>query len=492
MPSHALRASSPSRMSPTTALRIRAHRERPRPGRARTTSTTPSTATTAAIAISGMDDCTGDGSASSTTTVRTACTTCPAERSHTTARTPRPTSCSSRPWRDGAMDVAENPAGQRDVEEQRLVVRAPPQRAAAGACRDHGPRSSNARHSTRWSAPRCRPPPPAPCRRPCERRRRTGRCRPARPGRRGSRPGPGGGPTPMRPGSSWRPACSGQDQQVGVVHGDRELSGALPPPDAGARRRRSRPRARPAARRRHPPTRRTTPPPGRPARRRVARGWAGRGPRPPAGRTPRPRPRPRPGRAGGRAPSRGAGGRRTRRPRGSPVDPPASARRDRRPTGSAARGTPAPAQTVTSPPSSSPVSMSSSAEAVMRLAPARSPGSQPGDVGLPRLDRDRGPVGGRAGEVGGGDLQQVGVPVVQDPVLRPGQQWREPAAHRPGAAAEVVDHPATGCRKASPRGGRRVRVHGPRRQRARAGQASRGLTRMPSAIIATLRPGHLR
>ena len=57
-----------------------------------------------------------------------------------------------------------------------------------------------------------------------------------------------------------------------------------------------------------------------------------------------------------------------------------------------------------------------------------------------RLDGDRGPVGGRAGEVGGGDLQQVGVPVVQDPVLRPGQPWREPAAHRPGAAAEVVDH----------------------------------------------------
>ena len=75
---------------------------------------------------------------------------------------------------------------------------------------------------------------------------------------------------------------------------------------------------------------------------------------------------------------------------------------------------------------------------------------QPGDVGLPGLDGDRGPVGGRAGEVRGGDGQQVGVPVVQDPVLRSGQPRREPAAHRPGAAAEVVDHLATGRRKTSP------------------------------------------
>ena len=137
-------------------------------------------------------------------------------------------------------------------------------------------------------------------------------------------------------------------------------------------------------------------------------------------------------------------------------------------------GHPAPAQTVTSPASSSPVSRSSSAEAVMRVAPARSPGSSRVMSDCLRLDGDRGPVGGLAGEVGGGDCQQVGVPVVHDPVLRPGQQWREPAAHRPGAAAEVVDHPAAGRREASPRAGRRGRAHGPRRQQARGGRAIPG------------------
>ena len=78
----------------------------------------------------------------------------------------------------------------------------------------------------------------------------------------------------------------------------------------------------------------------RPGRRRVARGWAGRGPPPPAAE------RLGGGRDGVRAEqaalrsSRGAGGRRMRRPRGRRADPAASARRDRRRTGSAARGSP--------------------------------------------------------------------------------------------------------------------------------------------------------
>ena len=70
---------------------------------------------------------------------------------------------------------------------------------------------------------------------------------------------------------------------------------------------------------------------------------------------------------------------------------------------------------------------------------------EPGDVGLPRLDGDRGAVRGRAEGVSSRDLQQVGVSIVQHPVLRPGQPWREPATHRPGAAAEVVDHAAAGA-----------------------------------------------
>ena len=79
---------------------------------------------------------------------------------------------------------------------------------------------------------------------------------------------------------------------------------------------------------------------------------------------------------------------------------------------------------------------------------------QPRSSGSSRLTSDRlastvtaDAVGGRAGQVGDRDLEQVGVAVVHDPVLRPGQPRREPAAHRPGAAAEIVDHAAAGCRK---------------------------------------------
>ena len=40
--------------------------------------------------------------------------------------------------------------------------------------------------------------------------------------------------------------------------------------------------------------------------------------------------------------------------------------------------------------------------------------------------------------LGGGPVQQVGVAVVHDPVLRAGQPRRQPAAHRTGTAAQVV------------------------------------------------------
>ena len=103
-----------------------------------------------------------------------------------------------------------------------------------------------------------------------------------------------------------------------------------------------------------------------------------------------------------------------------------------------------PAQAPSIRASSSAVSRSSSAEAVTRLAPARSPGASRVMSDRLRLDGDGGPVGGRARRVGDGELQQVRVPVVHDPVLRPGQPRREPAAHRAAAAAEVVDHEAAG------------------------------------------------
>src|SRR6185437_16550619 len=52
-------------------------------------------------------------------------------------------------------------------------------------------------------------------------------------------------------------------------------------------------------------------------------------------------------------------------------------------------------------------------------------------------------VRGYAGPVGGGKRKQVRVEVMHYPMLAPRQPWREPPAHRAGATAEVVDHPAT-------------------------------------------------
>ena len=180
---------------------------------------------------------------------------------------------------------------------------------------------------------------------------------------------------------------------------------------------------------------------------------------------------------------------------------PPRARRADRPGASSTRpttdsvsstGHPTAAQTSTSPASSSPVIRSSSAEAVIRLAPARSSGRSRGDVRQPRLDDDRGPVGGRAGRVGGGDLQQVGVAVVHDPVLRP----RQAAARATG--------PSIRCRRrgrgspggrlpAAAAGGCSTRS----RDRASASAGSRRsshseLTRICSTVIAPPPPGRLR
>ena len=105
-------------MSPAKALRIRAHADRAltgsRPSYEHEARPAPATA---AIATIGIDERTGDGSARRTIMVRKACTTWPAKRSHATARNARPTSLTSRPWLTAAVDVAHDPAGQRDVEE---------------------------------------------------------------------------------------------------------------------------------------------------------------------------------------------------------------------------------------------------------------------------------------------------------------------------------------------------------------------------------------
>ena len=300
---------------------------------------------TSASATSGIDERTGDGSASSTTTVRTTCTTCPAERSQATARSPRPTSLTSRPWLTPRWTSPTTPPGSVDVEELRPVVRRhrSGQRQVDAEAAGHDPPPPGAAHGGQQREARRRRQRRG--RRPCGCRRGTGRCRGARPGRPSVTAAPReAGPRPRScPARSRAPdlVARGQDQQVGVVHGDRELPGGGLAPAAGARRRRSRRPARPPARTRRRPSRRTTPPRGRPRRRRGATGSAGRGPRPRAGRTPRRRRRRRPGRAGGRR-SVGAAlvGVERRGRRGRRADPPGSARRDRRPTASAARGSP--------------------------------------------------------------------------------------------------------------------------------------------------------
>ena len=67
-------------------------------GRDLARSTTPTATAATAIATSAIDECTGEGSTRRTATVRMICTAWPADRSHATARTPRLTSRTSRPW----------------------------------------------------------------------------------------------------------------------------------------------------------------------------------------------------------------------------------------------------------------------------------------------------------------------------------------------------------------------------------------------------------
>ena len=84
--------------------------------------------------------------------------------------------------------------------------------------------------------------------------------------------------------------------------------------------------------------------------------------------------------------------------------------------------------------------MSSSADAVTREASARS-AAVSRVMSRRRVSTVTGaPSAAASDHAGGGAVQQVGVPVVQDPVLRTGQPRRQPAAHRAGAAAQVVDH----------------------------------------------------
>ena len=109
----------------------------------------------------------------------------------------------------------------------------------------------------------------------------------------------------------------------------------------------------------------------------------------------------------------------------------------------------------------------------MSVAPARS--SRPSRVMSDTLvsTRDLGSVGGQAGHVDGGQRQQVRVAVVEDPVLRPGQQRREPASHRTAAAGEIVDDQRPSAKPATESPDELV-ASGRRHPRLRAGRASSG------------------
>ena len=94
--------------------------------------------------------------------------------------------------------------------------------------------------------------------------------------------------------------------------------------------------------------------------------------------------------------------------------------------------------------------MSISAEATTTLAPARSSGASRAMSDCLASTVTAAPSAAGPGSVSGGKLQQVFVPVVHHPVLRPGQPRRKPAAHRAAASAEVVEYEAAGGGEVSP------------------------------------------
>ena len=212
------------------------------------------TATTSAIATSGIDERTGDGSTSRTTTVRTTCTTCPAERSQATARSPRPTSLDVATVADPAVDVAHDPAGQRDVEEQRPVVRRhrSGQRQVDAETAGHDLPAPGAAHGGQHrEARRCRQRPAVDRADAVEERARA-----QAPDQDGERRGGAreAGPRPRGPAHPRRPICARGRTSRSAWSTVTASCPARPPPDAGARRRRSRRPARAAARTRRPPS----------------------------------------------------------------------------------------------------------------------------------------------------------------------------------------------------------------------------------------------
>ncbi len=243
---------------------------------------------------------------------------------------------------------------------------------------------------------------------------------------------------------------------------------------------------------------RGTHPPGEPLRRQVGLGGAespGAGPDedlgPESAELLRRRPRRRPGRAGGPSRSCGVGGRRMRRPRLASSG--SAGFRSTRPTTDrvSSTGQPAPAQTVTSPASSSPVSRSSIAEAVMRVASARSPGSSRVMSDCLVSTVTAAPSAASPGRSSAATASRSASRSCTTQCCGPGSRGasQRPIAPVPQPRSWITWRPAVGRRRrsCSARSGARAAASAGSRRASHS-----RLTRMPSAVIARPRPGHPR
>ena len=243
---------------------------------------------------------------------------------------------------------------------------------------------------------------------------------------------------------------------------------------------------------------RGTHPPGEPLRRQVGLRGAespGAGPdedlRPQSAELPRRRPRRRPGRAGEplsvvrrwwaskAAATRGSSG--------------SAGIRSTRPTTDrvSSTGHPAPAQTVTSPASSSPVSRSSSAEAVMRVASARSPGCSRVMSDCLVSTVTAAPSAAGPGRSAAATSSRSASRSCTTQCCGPGSSGasQRPIAPVPQPRSWITRRPVAGrCRRScSTRSGARAAASAGSRRASHL-----RLTRMSSTVIATPRPGHLR
>ena len=202
VPGQVRRASRPPRRSAAAARRARAHSDAAAASSAGRRGRGPAPSPRRPSRAPARRHAPGTGGPRRTARATISCTSCPAERSHATARMPRPAVADLTTVPYAAVHVTENPAGQDRVEELRTVVG-----GDRGAQRHADPHSrerpgSTARRSTPWSAPRWLRSQPVTARRSSRPPRGTGRCPPARPGPRGSRRLRAGAPPSTRSGSS--------------------------------------------------------------------------------------------------------------------------------------------------------------------------------------------------------------------------------------------------------------------------------------------------